>query len=133
MKVVFQLCFFLLSLPLLAQNGGTIKGQITDQGMHNEPMMMASVAIKGSDTRVESNLHGNFEINDISPGNYTLTISFSGYDSKEIPVTVQSDKTSQIEAALMPKTLDVDMAALLSERTNATKTASSAETQKFLK
>ena len=60
--------------------------------MNNEPMMMANIAIKGKGSYVQSNLHGNFEIKDVTPGKYIITVSFSGYDSQEIPVEVLENK-----------------------------------------
>lgn len=104
---------------LSSQDLGTIKGHIADREVNNEPLMMASVHIKGSSTVVQSNLHGNFEITDVTPGNYILTVSFAGYDSREIPVEVKENTVSDVVTDLAAKKLDIDIAALLSEKNNS--------------
>lgn len=109
----------MFSLVLSSQDLGTIKGHITDREVNNEPLMMASVHLNGSGTVVQSNLHGNFEITDVTPGNYTLTVSFAGYDSKKIPVEVKENTISEVVTDLAAKTLDIDIAAMLSEKNNS--------------
>ena len=81
--------------------------------------MMASVHLNGSGRVVQSNLHGNFEITDVKPGNYILTVSFAGYDSREIPVEVKSNEVSDVVTDLAAKTLDIEIAALVSEKNNS--------------
>lgn len=119
MKYFLLLSTLLFTVVLSSQDLGAIKGHIIDREVNNEPMMMASVHLEGSGTIVQSNLHGNFEIAGVTPGNYILTISFAGYDSKEIPVEVKSNEVSEVVTGLAAKTLDIDIAALLSEKNNS--------------
>ena len=119
MKYFLLLSTLLCTVGLSSQGLGTIKGHITDREVNNEPLIMASIRLKGSGTIVQSNLHGNFEIANVTSGNYILTISFAGYDGKEIPVEVKSDEVSEVVTELAAKTLDIDIASLLSEKNNS--------------
>ena len=115
MKYLLILIALVSSTALSSQDLGMIKGHVTDSEMDNAPMMMASITLKGSGSNRQTNLHGNFEIEDVLPGDYILTVSFSGYDSKEIPVEVKTNKVTEVTASLAAKTLDPDLAFLLSE------------------
>ncbi len=49
-------------------------------------MLFAHVQIKNTPISVQTNFHGNFEITGIDPGNYTLLVSYLGYETIEIPI-----------------------------------------------
>lgn len=100
-KIVFILTF-LFSVMLFSQNQGGIKGTITDKAMNNEPLLMANIQLKGDQVISQTNFHGNFEISDLSVGNYVLVISYLGYETIEIPVTIEENKVAHITADLSP-------------------------------
>lgn len=78
----------LLSLPIWGQNG-LIKGRILD-AKNSQPIMGASVGIPSLGLGGISNLEGEYEIANLEPGFYTLTVSYLGYESQtksEIQVT----------------------------------------------
>lgn len=62
---------------------GTVKGRIVD--VNGEPVIGASVVVKGTTNGVISGLDGDFSIKVAS--NATLVISFVGYQTQEIPVS----------------------------------------------
>ncbi len=114
MKNFLWITFLTITACVNAQNGGKISGKITDSGLGDEPLLMANVAIKNTDIATRTNLNGNFEILGIDPGTYVLTLSFTGYDTVEIPVNVLADTTTEIEQGLSPKSIQWD-AGLLDE------------------
>jgi hypothetical protein len=79
---IFLLLIFYF--PSFAQNSG-IKGNIKDQ-VTGETLIGASVSI-GPGKGVATDLDGNFVFN-LEPGEYTLTISYVGYNPIEKKVTV---------------------------------------------
>ena len=87
---------------LFSQNQGGIKGTITDKAMNNEPLLMANIQLKGSQVISQTNFHGNFEISDLYVGNYVLVISYLGYETIEIPVTIEKNEIAHITADLSP-------------------------------
>ncbi len=66
------------------QQGQTIKvtGQVVDQD--GEPLIGATIKIKGAQTGVITDFDGNFSID--VPGNATLLVSYVGYKDREIAV-----------------------------------------------
>ena len=92
---------------LLFSQNGVLKGTILDEELNNEPLMFASVMLKDTDITVETNLHGNFEIEGIEPGSYTLVISYPGYEERQLPVEVTLDEVSYIQKGLRAKRISL--------------------------
>lgn len=84
---------FLLSLVFLffsctvALAQSTITGKLLDSKT-KEPLIGATVSIKGSTTAASASLTGSFKLIVPAPGSATLVFSYVGYISKEITVTV---------------------------------------------
>ena len=54
-----------------------------------EPLIFATVSLKDTNIKEQTNFHGNFEISGIPNGTYTLRVGYLGYESKEIQVLVE--------------------------------------------
>lgn len=80
-KFYFLFIAFLLALPSFAQQN--ISGVVISSE-DNEPIIGASVMIKGTSRGVSTNLDGQFTIQ--AQGNQTLVISYVGMESKEVPI-----------------------------------------------
>ena len=78
------LSLFLLMCPfmLLAQ-GGILRGKIIDAGT-GEPLIGATVAVKGTTTGGITDFDGNYSIGNLKEGTYVLQASFVSYESKTI-------------------------------------------------
>src|SRR5690606_16492524 len=80
---------------------GSIAGKLTDQEMNGEPLPFANVIIKGTSIGTMSDIDGLFALENFDPGTYTITFSFVGYETVEIPnVNVVAGKVTEINAAL---------------------------------
>ncbi len=79
--------------PAFAQNSITVKGRVAD--VSGNPVLNASVVIKGSNTGVSTAAGGNFEIT--VPSNGTLVITSVGFAPQE--VRVDNRKTINITLA----------------------------------
>ena len=98
----------MVSTTVFSQQEGGIKGTVTDQAMHSEPMLFANVQLKGNDTNYQTNFHGNFEISDVQAGQYTLVISHVGYETKEMTLVVKEDEITKLTANLVPIQISFD-------------------------
>lgn len=89
-------------LPLQAQQV-SISGIVTDKKL-NEPIIGASVVVKGTSNGCITDLDGNFQLNNVASGS-TLVVSYIGYQTQEIPL--QKGKTSyQVTLSEDTQTLD---------------------------
>ena len=69
---------------VLAQDGTVIKGKLLD-AQTKEPLIGATVTIKGTTNATSASLDGTFKIT--APSGSTLVVSYIGYVSKEVPAT----------------------------------------------
>jgi hypothetical protein len=110
LALVFSLLF---SALLFSQEQGSVMGTILDKEMNNEPMLFAHVQIKNTPISVQTNFHGQFEIAGIDPGNYTLLVSYLGYETLEIPISIEENKITQVINELEAKKISLqDIASL---------------------
>src|SRR5215469_8029798 len=86
-------------LSTLAQQANSrISGTITDEGasvlpgarieLQREQVVFASTVTDGQ---------GRFELSNLTPGNYTLVVSYVGFSTFEKPITVTADKLTNAD------------------------------------
>mgnify|MGYP003143004974 FL=1 len=80
---------FTVYLNCFSQENSTIKGRITDADQ--KPLSGVNVLIAQLNTGTQSNEQGDFSIENLSAGNYTLTISYLGFKTQTKQVSVQND------------------------------------------
>ncbi|MFT6371104.1 MAG: iron complex outermembrane receptor protein [Maribacter sp.] len=105
MKYLIFILYVSFSLSLQAQAKGAIGGKILDAELYNEPLLMASVALKGTGWSTQTNFNGNFEITDIDAGAYTMKISFLGYEDVEVQIIVDNNNAIFVQHSLRAKTM----------------------------
>lgn len=88
-QTLFLLFMILFSLPLtvLAQGTKTVKGTVVDQ--NNEPIIGATVVVKGSTIGAATDLDGNYVLNGV-PEEATLVFNYLGMLPQEISAAGQS-------------------------------------------
>ncbi|GGH38350.1 TonB-dependent receptor [Mangrovimonas yunxiaonensis] len=96
-NTLILILLFLTSFGLLAQSI-TISGKVTTQG---EPLPFVNVYLKDTTKGAVTNNDGHYSISNITAGDYTLIVSFTGFKAVHKNVTV-SDK---------PLYLDFDLSA----------------------
>jgi outer membrane receptor protein involved in Fe transport len=99
--IITLLC--LLALKAFAQTGG-IKGRVID-ATSGQPLVAANVIIQGNAIGVASNSLGNFNINNIEEGDYTLTVSFIGFEKTEHLINIKNGEMAKLDLALLPNAL----------------------------
>jgi iron complex outermembrane receptor protein len=87
MRILFLLFILFTGKVLMAQTG-VIKGRVTG---NNEPLSYASVNVKGTGRGASTNTKGYFEIKNIPPGTYGLTITSIGYEAETINITINTE------------------------------------------
>ena len=98
MKIKFLFFAVLFSAISWAQNA-TVKGQILDKEMKNEPLPFSTVVIKETKQNTATDENGNYSFS-MPAGSYTLVITYLGYETKEIPFAVSAGETKIINHTL---------------------------------
>lgn len=95
----FKILLVLLVSTISFGQKGIISGTITDKDMNNESLPFANVLIKGSTIGTTTDDNGKYTLS-VDPGNYTLEVSFLGYESQYIPITIKAGQTLIINKAM---------------------------------
>jgi len=102
-----RFCAFLFvlacSLSLIpgaqAQSGkGTIAGRVTDSS--GGALIGAQVTVQPTGVSVVSDARGQFFINDLEPGSYTVTITYVGFEAFTQTLNVAAGQAANVEAKL---------------------------------
>ncbi len=83
---------FLFAGATMAQ--GTVKGVVKDAGSH-ETLIGATIVVAGTQTGITTSLDGSFSLK-VPVGKQTLKISFVGYQSTEVNVSLNSGETKNL-------------------------------------
>lgn len=86
MKNKITLLLFINILPLFIYAAG-IEGYVRDFET-NEPLVGATVTIKGTTIGTVTDFNGHYEILSIKPGTYTFAASYIGYEMEEVEFAI---------------------------------------------
>ncbi len=108
--------FLTVSLSLLilfaprvsAQNAGKIRGTLVDAST-GEGLIGANVILAGKSLGAATDIDGNFTIDPVPAGTYTIKASMIGYAAKSVTgVTVTVGETTRIDLDLAPEAFEMD-------------------------
>ena len=96
-KVLYMLAFLLLGVGWASAQVSSVTGTVTsaDDG---EPVIGASVLVKGTTTGTTTDLEGRFSLTVEGP-NVTLVVSYVGYEQMELPAVAGSTWGPQNEVS----------------------------------
>ena len=93
MRILLSILFIFPAL-VFSQVNGTLNGYIYDS-KSQLPLLGANVIIEGTEKGAISDENGFFEISEIKPQSYNLTVSYVGYQSKKIFNIIIKSKGNQ--------------------------------------
>ncbi|HOJ19178.1 MAG TPA: TonB-dependent receptor [Ignavibacteriaceae bacterium] len=99
--VLISALFFLVSIPhLFAGTTGKLAGRVTDTDT-KEGLFGVNVILEGTNFGAATDINGYYMINNIPPGDYTVTFSAVGYQKKSFTkVKISVDFTSKLDVDL---------------------------------
>ena len=89
-KALFIIYLATCSITTIVNGQNTLKGEIVD-ATTNEPLIGASVLVKGTTSGTVSDFDGAFEFKTDATVPFTITISYTGFETKEIEVNETSE------------------------------------------
>ncbi len=96
---LIMLMWVCLGLPVVSQSG-VIKGRITDK-LSNESIIGANVIITDTELGTVTDLDGNYIIDDLKPGLYSIQVSYIGYQTvTQSEIEVQGIRPTILDFAL---------------------------------
>lgn len=118
--------FFIISIfsvsIISAQTGG-IAGKVIEAESGFE-IIGGNVVIKGTGTGSSTDLDGNYLIQSLEPGTYTLECSYIGFETKDIvDVVVESGKVTQMDIQMGETSIQLEVAVVTGKKITNTETA----------
>ena len=99
---ISYLCFFIFSIALGDDNQSSVNGTVYKDGT-KIPLQGANVLFineAGGEFGASTDANGRYAIGNMPGGDYTVTISFIGYDDYSKSIMVKNGKKYQIDATL---------------------------------
>jgi iron complex outermembrane receptor protein len=90
------MALFALLLPVLASAQFTLSGKITDQ-QTGEALPGANISIQESSINTVSGINGNYRIENLNAGNYTLVVTYLGYQIQHKAITLSANTTADFK------------------------------------
>lgn len=89
----------LISTSLISAPNGKIKGTVKDS-QTKEPLPYSNVILKGTSLGSAADFDGNYLIQNIPPGTYTVRATYLGYKQTEIKIEVREGRTTEYNFVL---------------------------------
>jgi len=88
-RYIFTLfSFIIISSAVMAQTAD-IRGFVYEK-QTGEPVIFTNVYLKGTTYGAATDVNGFYSISKVPPGSYTLMITYIGFDSLQLPITVKA-------------------------------------------
>jgi outer membrane cobalamin receptor len=116
LAVAFTLAVVLSAAPAFGQATGRIIGTVTDASTGN-PLPFANVSIIGTAYGNITNQLGEFVIDYLPVGTYTVQVSYMGYAPKrQADVVVEADRSTEVNLALQSEAIEAEEVVVEADR-----------------
>lgn len=106
LRLVLSIIILFAYTSLFSQTG-VIQGKVLN-GINNEPLPFATVAIQGTTVGATTDIDGLFKLDKLAPGTYTIETSLVGFKKKTIfEVNVNNAKPVYLEIAMEEASTDL--------------------------
>ncbi|MCI0693591.1 TonB-dependent receptor [candidate division KSB1 bacterium] len=100
---------------VVAAPPGDIAGVIKD-GQTGDPLPGANVYIVGTAIGAATDLNGRYTLKAVPAGTYTLRVTYIGYETKEVSLTVGADGQVNMDVSLVSTILESDVVVVSAQR-----------------
>ncbi|MCB9219485.1 MAG: TonB-dependent receptor [Ignavibacteriales bacterium] len=106
-NLLLRLLLLFISLTSISYAQGSLVGTVTDS-LNNDGLVGANVFLVGTSLGSAVDIDGHYRITRIPEGQYTVKISYIGYTGKEFNITIEDNRTIELNASLAPQILSGD-------------------------
>ncbi|GAL76024.1 ferrichrome-iron receptor [Nonlabens ulvanivorans] len=99
MKTLISILLLFFSVQIALCQQASITGEVTDS--NNTPLLGVNIFLKNTTKGVQSDVDGQFKIEEIEDGNYTLILSSIGFKTREIPFSIINQKDLKVETIIL--------------------------------
>lgn len=104
--IIFLLCSISLTAAK-AQSTGNIEGQVFDL-QSSEALTGVNIVLQGTNYGAATDINGNYRIENIPSGSYTLIATYLGYENIEQEINIEGGQTLELDLEMKPTMLRSD-------------------------
>lgn len=93
------LVLLMIAAPLAAQYDAHLTGHVLDERT-GEHLPYVNVQVKGTNIGTVTDESGHYLMQDLPVGRQTIVFSYVGYETLELPVNIEADRTLELKAVL---------------------------------
>lgn len=113
--ILTVLAFLILASSTRAQDSATLSGFIRDADT-GETLILANVIVAGTSLGAATNTSGYYVVSGIPAGSYQVLVSYIGYETAELQITLGSGEERRLNVELVPVGVLVDEVVVSGER-----------------
>jgi len=102
-------------LSILNGQTGIISGFVTDSSS-GESLIGANVFLQETGQGMATDINGYYIIQEITPGNYTIMVSYIGFDVSRQPLSIMEDQSVKINIALVEQVVELTEVEVTAEK-----------------
>ncbi len=99
--ILFVIGSLLLAIGNLNAQNGTLKGKVADSA--GTPVEAASISVENTKFITLTDNKGNYKIENIPAGTYSVVVQIVGYNSVELQAVIKDKKTAELNFNLLQK------------------------------
>ncbi len=112
--ILTGLISLLLTIGTYAQNG-SIKGFVYDKG-NGEPVIFTNVYLENTTHGIATDVNGYYNLSQVPPGDYKLMVSYIGYETLVLPISLGPNEVKTQNLYLIPSNVQIDDVEVSAER-----------------
>lgn len=113
-SICWTICFF-VSVNAAFGQSASISGKVLD-ARTSEALPFANVYINHTTIGQATSADGSFKLDDITAGKWDLIVSFIGYNTKSVPITLTSGELRELTIFLTPSDIELQAVQVTAER-----------------
>ena len=102
-------------LSILNGQTGIISGFVTDSSS-GESLIGANVFLQETGQGMATDINGYYIIQKIAPGNYTIMVSYIGFDVSRQPISIVEDQSVKLDIGLVEQVVELNEVEVTAER-----------------
>jgi hypothetical protein len=114
-KLLYLLSILLFTSTVFAQTGN-IRGFVYEKSS-GEPIMFCSVFLKGTTIGAATDINGMYNISKVKTGDYTLMVTYIGYDTSSVNITLKSGQILTQNLQISESSVQLNEVRISAERT----------------
>lgn len=95
MKNILSILTLILLTNLAFSQNGTVSGTVTDN--NQLPLFGVNVSLKNTAKGTQTNEKGDFEIANLENGDYTFYLSYLGFKTREVSISITNNQNRKLE------------------------------------